>query len=34
MSPRTPLLQRDPTMGPKLLAGASLVLNLFLLFVR
>jgi serine/threonine protein phosphatase PrpC len=34
---RTPLLQRDPTLGLKLLAAASLVLNLllvFLLFVR
>ena len=34
---RTPLLQRDPLLGLKLLAAASLVLNLllvFLLFVR
>ncbi|MCX7150680.1 MAG: bifunctional protein-serine/threonine kinase/phosphatase [Rhodocyclales bacterium] len=30
---RTPLLQRDPTLGLKLLAAASLVLNLLLLFI-
>lgn len=34
---RTPLLQRDPNLGLKLLAAASLAANLlliFLLFVR
>lgn len=30
---RTPLMQRDPTLGLKLLAAASLVLNLLLLFL-
>jgi protein phosphatase len=30
---RTPLLQRDPALGLKLLAAGSLVLNIFLLFL-